>query len=71
MMGTVTIERGRPARFRRALKIDRLLTEFAGLLTDLGASDLVADIAAMRAKNAQKMTDQDQRAAYEEMGDNR
>jgi hypothetical protein len=66
-MGAVAIEQGKAARFRRALKIDRLLTEFAGLLSDLGADDFVADIAAMRAKNAQRMTDEDQLAAYENM----
>ena len=67
MKGAVAIEQGKAARFRQALKIDRLLTEFAGLLSDLGADDFVADIAAMRAKNAQRMTDEDQLAAYENM----
>ena len=67
MMDAVAIKRGSPARFWRALTIDRLLTELAGLLADLGADDFVADIAAMRAKNAQRMTDEDQLAAYENM----
>lgn len=66
-MGTVVIDEVRAAMFRRALKIDRVLTEFAGLLSDLGAEDMVADVAAMRAKNARRMTDQDQEAAYEKM----
>jgi hypothetical protein len=66
-MGAVAIDKVRAAMFRRALKIDRLLTEFAGLLSALDADDLVADVAAMRAKNALRMTDQDQQAAYEEM----
>jgi hypothetical protein len=66
-MGAVAVDKARAAMFRRALKIDRLLTEFAGLLSALDADDLIADVAAMRAKNAQRMTDQGQHAAYEEM----
>lgn len=66
-MGMVATNEVRAAMFWRALKIDRLLTEFAGLLLALGEEDLVADVAAMRAKNAQRMTNRDQTAAYEKM----
>jgi|GEM_PF-3909974 len=52
------------SRYLRVVKLDRILTDFAGLLSDLGADEFLADVAAMRAKNAQQMCNEDQSAAY-------